>query len=150
MEIVTSRWMVQADLKEVVAIDRKCFAESWNKEDFLSELRNRMTCGIVAEAGDRILAYAIYNLSKSSILILRIATEPKCQREGFATHLVNTLKQRLSFDQRRMIAAYVPDTNLAMHLFLKSNAFQATHVEPNFYQDLDYYRFEFNIERRAK
>ena len=64
------RWMIRRDMQEVLQAEQQCFAQSWTEEDFLRCLRQRNCIGMVAEAGDKVIGFMIYELHKSMLRIL--------------------------------------------------------------------------------
>lgn len=71
--LVHTRWLVARDLPAAVAIDRACGAGWWDADRLLTHLRERNVIGMVAEAGDDILAFGVYELHRDSIRLLRFA-----------------------------------------------------------------------------
>ena len=80
------RWMIRRDMPEVLAIEHASFEYPWCEEEFLRVLRQRNCIGMVAEHGERIVGFMIYELHRNKIQVL-----------DFATH----------FDFRRRNAAFV-------------------------------------------
>lgn len=70
------RWMIRRDMPDVVAIEELSFdAGRWCEDDFLACLRQRNAIGMVAEHGDVITGFMIYELSKSSLTTIAEAME---------------------------------------------------------------------------
>jgi ribosomal-protein-alanine N-acetyltransferase len=141
------RWMIRRDLPEVLTIEKASFRDCWNEEDFLTALRQRNVIGIVAEFGEIVAGYAIYQLSKSSIEILNLAVLPDARRLHVGSQLVWKLVGKLSTQRRTSLTACVRDSNLGAHLFFKANKFQATKVHRRYYRDSgeDAYELEYSV-----
>jgi hypothetical protein len=130
---MTIRWMSEADLDEVVAINKLVFANSaFSDPQALREfLAQPLNAGIVLASRwlQRTLAYALYTVptDEAHPLILReIATHPKEQRKGFALKLVTWIKSRCFHHN---IQVNTLDTQLPMHLLLKKAGFKATNIK---------------------
>src|SRR5262245_49541922 len=67
------RWMIRRDMPEVLQIEQDSFDYSWTEEDFLRCLRQRNCIGMVAEAGERVVGFMIYELHKSKLHVLNFA-----------------------------------------------------------------------------
>jgi ribosomal-protein-alanine N-acetyltransferase len=82
------------------------------------------------------VGYVIYrrDTKRKRLLVLSMVIHPDYQRQGLGTALVNKLKTKLR-DRFRYIAWVVRESNLAGHLFLKSQGFQAVEVVKNHFVD---------------
>ena len=67
------RWMIRADMPDVLAIEQDVFEFPWFEQDFVRCLRQRNCIGMVAEQGDRVVGYMIYELHKSRLHLLNFA-----------------------------------------------------------------------------
>lgn len=142
------RWMIRRDMPEVLAIEEGCFAVwAWGEEDFLAKLRQRNCIGMVAELGERVVGYMIYELEKNHLHVLNLAVHPAYQRRHIGSQMVGKLINKLAPQRRTRITLDVGEWNTDAHLFLKANAFQATHVLRGFYPDReqDAYHFEYAL-----
>ena len=68
------RWMIRRDMPEVLAIEHAGFEYPWCEEEFLRVLRQRNCIGMVAEHGERIVGFMIYELHRNKIHVLDFAT----------------------------------------------------------------------------
>ncbi len=68
------RWMIRRDMPEVLAIEHASFEYPWCEEEFLRVLRQRNCIGMVAEHGERIVGFMIYELHRNKIHVLDFAT----------------------------------------------------------------------------
>lgn len=114
------RWMIRRDMDEVLAIDAKNGLQ-WTEEDFLRNLRQRNCIGMVAELGDEVVGYMIYDLHKWNLDILNLAV--KRQNEGVGTELIARLASKLSSHRRTAITLTVNETNLNALRFLQRKGF---------------------------
>lgn len=149
------RWMIRRDMPEVLEIERQSFEFPWSEEDFVRSLRQRNCIGMVAEQGERVVAFMIYELHKTRLHILNFAVSPMVRRQGVGQQMLEKLVSKLSSQRRTRISLEVRETNLDAQLFFREGGFRATRVMRDFYDDSteDAYLMQFHHqdaeERRA-
>jgi ribosomal-protein-alanine N-acetyltransferase len=129
------RWMIRRDMPEVLQAEEQSFEHSWTEEDFLRCLRQRNCIGMVAEQGERVVGFMIYELHKARLHILNFAVHPRFRRAGIGAQMVSKLIGKLSSHRRTRITLEVRETNLPAQLFFKAQSFRGTRVLRNFYED---------------
>jgi len=129
------RWMIRRDMPEVLHTEQESFEFAWTEEDFLQCLRQRNCIGMVAEQGERVVGFMIYELHKNKLHILNFAVHPSYRRAGVGTQMVAKLISKLSSHRRTRITLEVRETNLAAQLFFRSQEFKALRVLRTFYED---------------
>jgi [ribosomal protein S18]-alanine N-acetyltransferase len=129
------RWMIRRDMPEVLQTEQKSFEYSWNEEDFLRCLRQRNCIGMVAEQGEKVVGFMIYELHKAKLHILNFAVHPGYRRTGIGTQMVVKLIGKLSNHRRTRITLAVRERNLAAQLFFRSQGFRAVRVLRSYYED---------------
>jgi len=142
------RWMIRRDMAEVLAIEQHSFDHPWCEEDFLRCLRQRNCIGMVAEQGERIAGFMIYELHKSKLYLLNFAVHPEFRRQGVGRQMVAKLVSKLSQHRRTRIVLEVRETNLAAQLFYRELSFRAVQVLQNHYDDSgeDAYLMQYRLE----
>lgn len=142
------RWMIRRDMSEVLDIERRSFEFPWFEEDFVRCLRQRNCIGMVAEHGDRVVGFMIYELHKSRLHILNFAVAAEARRRGIGYQMIQKLIGKLSSERRTRITLEVRETNLSAQLFFKESGFLATSVLRDFYDDSteDAYLMEYECE----
>jgi ribosomal-protein-alanine N-acetyltransferase len=129
------RWMIRRDLADVMRIERDCFDHAWADEDFLRCLRQRNCIGMVAEQGDRVVGFMIYELHKQRLNLLNFAVSPSVRRTGIGRLMITKLISKLSSHRRSRISLTVREGNLPAQLFFRSHEFLASKVLKNHYED---------------
>jgi ribosomal-protein-alanine N-acetyltransferase len=129
------RWMIRRDMPEVLQTEQESFEYAWTEEDFLRCLRQRNCIGMVAEQGEKVVGFMIYELHKAKLHILNFAVHPTCRRGGVGAQMVAKLISKLSSHRRTRITLEVRETNLAAQLFFRAQGFKAVRVLRNFYED---------------
>jgi ribosomal protein S18 acetylase RimI-like enzyme len=155
--IPTVRWMVHMDLPQVVRIARQEAGLQWTSDDFLTALRAINTVGQVVEIDRTVAGFAIYKIQREpgaveldeverfesgpaksnrfplrplQIEIVNLAVAPEMQRQGIGRTMLYRLDQKIQ-REGGCIQALVPETNLAMQLFLRAAGYRATGVLRN-------------------
>jgi len=129
------RWMIRRDMLEVLDIEQMSFEFPWLEEDFIRCLRQRNCIGMVAEYGDQVIGFMIYELHKSRLHILNFAVSNQFRLQSIGQQMIDKLISKLSSQRRRRITLEVRETNLAAQLFFKANGFRATSVLRSYYED---------------
>ena len=129
------RWMIRRDMPEVLQTEQLSFEFAWTEEDFLRCLRQRNCIGMVAEHGEKVVGFMIYELHKAKLHILNFAVHPGWRRTSIGTQMIGKLISKLSSHRRTRITLEVRETNLAAQLFFRKMEFRAVRVERSFYDD---------------
>jgi [ribosomal protein S18]-alanine N-acetyltransferase len=129
------RWMIRRDMPEVLGIERSSFEFPWSEDDFIRCLRQRNCIGMVAEHGDDVVGFMIYELHKSRLHILNFAVADTMRQREVGSQMVYKLISKLSSQRRRRITLEVRETNLSAQLFFKTCGFRATAVLRSYYED---------------
>ena len=129
------RWMIRRDMPEVLQTETQSFEYAWTEEDFLRCLRQRNCIGMVAEQGEKVVGFMIYELHKSKLHILNFAVHPAARRVGVGSQMVAKLISKLSSHRRTRITLEVRETNLGAQLFFSRQHFRARRVLRAYYED---------------
>jgi ribosomal-protein-alanine N-acetyltransferase len=129
------RWMIRRDMPEVLAIEHASFEFPWCEEEFLRVLRQRNCIGMVAEYGERVVGFMIYELHKNKLHVLDFASHPEFRRQGVGRQMLAKLVGKLSTHRRTRIALEVRETNLVAQLFYRVQGFRATGVAREHFPD---------------
>jgi ribosomal-protein-alanine N-acetyltransferase len=141
------RWMIRRDMPEVLQTEQESFEFAWTEEDFLRCLRQRNCIGMVAEQGEKVVGFMIYELHKSKLHILNFAVHPPSRRAGVGAQMVSKLISKLSSHRRTRITLEVRETNLAAQLFFRAQGFRAVRVLRSYYEDSgeDAFLMQYNL-----
>jgi len=129
------RWMIRRDMPEVLQTEQQSFEFAWTEEDFLRCLRQRNCIGMVAEHGEKVVGFMIYELHKAKLHILNFAVHPGWRRQGVGAQMVAKLISKLSSHRRTRITLEVRETNLPAQLFFSRQNFRAVKVLRAYYED---------------
>jgi len=129
------RWMIRRDMPEVLAIEHGSFDYPWCEEEFLRVLRQRNCIGMVAEHGERVVGFMIYELHKSKLQVLNFAVAPECRRMGVGQQMMAKLVGKLSSHRRTRIVLHCRESVLPSQLFFRVQGFRATEVIREHFED---------------
>lgn len=130
------RWMIRRDIEEVVQIESQAHSMwPWAEEDFLKHLRQRSMIGMVAEIGEKVVGFMVYELHKAKLEILNLAVDLNYKGKGIGQCMVDKLKAKLSQHRRTYVSIHVRETNLPAQLFFKHVGFQATKTKREYFTD---------------
>ncbi len=129
------RWMIRRDMPEVLAIEHACFDFPWCEEEFLRVLRQRNCIGMVAELGEQVVGFMIYELHKNKLQVLDFASHPEFRRLGVGQQMVAKLVGKLSSHRRTRIVLHVRETNLDAQFFYRNQGFLALEVAREHFGD---------------
>lgn len=142
------RWMIRRDMKEILKIEQEVFEFPWFEEDFIKCLRQRNAIGMVAESGERIVGYMIYELFKTKLKIINFAVDSDFHFRGIGRQMAEKLIDKLSSERRVRISTTIRETNLPAQLFFKKMDFKCIRIDKKHYDDNDEdaYYFVHDIE----
>jgi ribosomal-protein-alanine N-acetyltransferase len=129
------RWMIRRDMPEVMRTERASFEYSWTEDDFLRCLRQRNCIGMVAEQGETVNGFMIYELHRSRLHVLNFAVHPTVRRQGIGGLMIGKLIYKLVSHRRHKITLAVRERNLAAQMFFHKHGFKATRLLRNYYED---------------
>lgn len=129
------RWMIRRDMPDVLGTEESSFDFPWIEEDFLRCLRQRNCIGMVAEQGEKVVGFMIYELFQHRLQVLNFAVHPEYRHRGVGTQMVNKLIGKLSGHRRTRITLEIRETNLEAQLFYRALGFRAVRVLRNYFED---------------
>lgn len=134
-EAVSVRWSIGRDLAGILAIERASFDHPWTEADFTNCLRQRSHICMVAERGDKVVGFMVYELHRDRLSLLNFAVAPDARREGIGAALAAKLKYKVHGHRREKVTMCVRESNLAAQVFFRSHGFEAVAVERGYYED---------------
>ena len=129
------RWMIRRDMPAVMDIEQQSFEFPWSEEEFIRCLRQRNCIGMVAERGDQVAGFMIYELHKNRLHLLNFAVASALRRSGIGSAMIEKLSSKLTAERRNRIMLEVRETNLDAQIFFRQRGFRAISVLRSFYED---------------
>lgn len=129
------RWLIRRDFPEVQAIENASSEFPWSEQDLLDVLNQRNAIGMVAELGEKVVGFMIYELHKKRLHLLKFAVHPEFRRQSVGTQLIGKLVGKLSSQRRSRITLRAHENNLDAQLFYRRLDFRATKVSRSYFED---------------
>lgn len=113
------RDMTEADLPEVLALERRLYTHPWSENIFRDCLRVGYCCRVYDGGG--ILGYAIMSVAADECHILNLAIHPDHQRRGLGRRLLEEMLERARGQRVRIAFLEVRISNhVAQRLYHKA------------------------------
>lgn len=139
-----TRWMIRRDMPEVLQTELLHSVNSWSEQDFVSTLRKRNCIGMVAEAGERVVGYMVYELHQEKIVLLKMSALDN--NPNVLDSLITKLLGKLASHRRTAVEMTVHELDNPLIQALARNRFGARGVERRAYGDSDGYFFEYRLK----
>lgn len=139
------RWMIPRDHIEVLEIDRLSYTRPWSQDDLRNWAIMRRAVCQVAELGDQVAGFVVWETRKRLLPVRRFAVHPRWRRLGVGNAMMDWLVGKLGggcFD-RRVIEFVVSERNLGGLLFLREMGCRGQLV-PGHFEDADGIRMRFS------
>lgn len=134
------KWIDRKDINDIVNIENISSNSPWSKKDLITFFRQSTSIGYVATLNEKVVGYILYQSRSKKIKILNVTVDPNCRRKKIGSSLVSYLISKLGLSKNKLEIC-VPEENLGMHLFLKSNKFKAVCIESD--NESNYYKFNY-------
>ena len=125
-----------ADVKQIAAIEKGCFASPWREEFFISELtatgrHNRVARSTAGE----LIGYVFSMYFMDEMHVNKIAVAERCRRQGVAGALMEECLEFASISSIAMVSLEVRESNRAAQSFYLTLGFEAAYRRPRYYPD---------------
>lgn len=125
--VLRSRWMIERDMPQVLAIDALLPAP-WGEERLLNYFRHRIQhVAVRYDQDDVVLGYASFSRRPYFLNLGLLAVHPADRRKGVGTCLMERIKSKLGSERER-INCCVPETEVGTQLFLKAQGFKCVEI----------------------
>jgi [ribosomal protein S18]-alanine N-acetyltransferase len=147
---VVQRSIIRGDLPALIEIERTNALSPWTEAEFRAWfLGPRKSIGIICMTGHIAVGFVVYEIGDDQIEIQNMAVRPAYRRRAVASQMLARLGGKLTEFAKPRLVTSVRDSNLPMHLFLRSRGFRATEVCHGHCENTgeDGYRFEYLAEQ---
>jgi len=134
-DALSFRPMVEADLDEVMAIERASFPYPWSARFFLQELQVQCARSILAEISGQIIAYVLFWILPGTIDIHNIAVHTGFRRRGIARLLLEQVISEARSRGLHRVTLEVRQSNLPAQRLYESLGFVRTGIRSGYYSD---------------
>lgn len=124
--------MTEADVADVLAIERRCNSHPWSERNFRDALASGYLCLIAREACVP-CGFAVGRMLLDEAELLLIAVLPEIRRQGVATLLWNELALRLYASGARRIHLEVRQSNTGAQRFYAMRGFTIEGIRGGYY-----------------
>ena len=132
---ITFRKFTSDDAESVAALEAKCFAMPWSREDFWRETRNELAEYIVGELDGKIVAYAGAWVSFNQAEVMHVAVEPKFRGQGLGTLIFGELIKAVKIRGAASITLEVRPSNIAAIKLYESFGLKSVGRRKGYYLD---------------
>jgi ribosomal-protein-alanine N-acetyltransferase len=108
----TIRPMVEADLPQILEIERATFASPWSERSFVKDLHDKRSFCIVPEVEGNVGGYAIAWFVVDELHIANLAVRPEYRRKGLGRKLLESLLQEARRRETRLVTLEVRMSNV--------------------------------------
>ncbi len=124
-----------ADSAALVAIERRCFSDTWSEPSFRESLASDLTFGLVAETDRGIAGYLIGREAAGSGEILNLAVAPEFRRRGIGGELLEAGLE--AFQRRRAHEVFleVRESNRSAQALYLARGFRPVGQRASYYRN---------------
>lgn len=141
------RWMISADLPEVLRIERASYESPWTRDEFLHTVWNKTVIGCVAEVDEGIIGYMLYEICATRLILLNLAVAPQFRRMGVGKGLLARLLQKARAKKLPQIHAELGEDNLGGQLFMRAMGYWCFSTQRGECEDgSDLYLFRYELQ----
>ena len=124
--------MAEADLPEVMAIEREVYTHPWSQGNFADSLRAGYVCATL-RAGDVLAGYFVAMVAAGEAHLLNLSVAAAAQRRGYGSALLDEVLRRAAALGARSVFLEVRPSNLAAQALYARNGFRRIAVRKGYY-----------------
>lgn len=127
--------MSDSHVSAIANLEKLCFHDPWSVNSITSELKNPLSCWVVAIDGDRLAGY----VGSQSVLgwadMMNLAVHPDYRGKGIGTNLVNVLIENLIKSQITCLTLEVRKSNAAAISLYEKLGFSQVGCRSGYYRN---------------
>jgi ribosomal-protein-alanine N-acetyltransferase len=128
--------MCAADIQDVLAIERECFADPWSEQAFQEEIKNNLArCLVLKKLSGELIGYAIYWIVVDEIHLMNIAVRSDQRRKGFGTKLMSLILRDVRLKNIKYVSLEVRRSNMAAQALYRILGFREAGVRESYYKN---------------
>jgi [ribosomal protein S18]-alanine N-acetyltransferase len=132
---VEIRALEPGDLDAIEQIERRAYPTPWSRSMFASELAKPTSICLGAFEGADLVGYVINSRYVDAWHVMNVAVDPRQQRRGVATHLLERLFALTHDDERRGYTLEVRVSNEAAIGLYEQLGFEPRGIRRGYYTD---------------
>lgn len=127
--------MNESHVAQVAALEKICFSDPWSENSVASELKNPLSCWLVAEEDGEVAGYVGSQTVMDESDMMNVAVHPDYRRKGVAEKLVMELVEALKKRDSRCLTLEVRASNEPARALYEKLGFVQVGLRKNYYRN---------------
>ena len=127
--------MNESHVAQVAELEKICFSDPWSENSVASELKNPLSCWLVAEEDGVAAGYIGSQTVMDESDMMNVAVHPDHRRKGVAESLVNELIEALKKRGSRCLTLEVRASNEPAKALYEKLGFVQVGLRKNYYRN---------------
>ena len=127
--------MHESHIAQVAALEKICFSDPWSENSVASELKNPLSCWLVAEEDGVVAGYVGSQTVIDESDMMNIAVHPDHRRKGIAEALVMELVEALKKRESQCLTLEVRASNEPAKALYEKLGFEQVGLRKNYYRN---------------
>ena len=127
--------MTAAQVSQVAALEKCCFADPWSENSVASELENPLSLWLVAMDGERLAGYVGSQTVLGESDMMNVAVDGAYRRQGIGKLLIEALVEHLKARESHCLTLEVRDSNTPARNLYASLGFSEIGRRKNYYRN---------------
>ena len=127
--------MNESHVAQVAELEKICFSDPWSENSVASELKNPLSCWLVAEEDGVVAGYIGSQTVMDESDMMNVAVHPDHRRKGVAESLVNELIEALKKRGSRCLTLEVRASNEPAKTLYEKLGFVQVGLRRNYYRN---------------
>ena len=127
--------MNESHVAQVAALEKICFSDPWSENSVASELKNPLSCWLVAEEDGKVAGYVGSQTVMEESDMKKVAVHPDYRRKGVAEKLVMELVEALKKRDSRCLTLEVRASNEPARALYEKHGFVQVGLRKNYYRN---------------
>lgn len=127
--------MNESHVAQVAALEKICFSDPWSENSVASELKNPLSCWLVAEEDGEVAGYVGSQTVMDESDMMNVAVHPDYRRKGIAEKLVMELVEALKKRDSRCLTLEVRASNEPARALYEKLGFVQVGLRKNYYRN---------------
>ena len=127
--------MHESHIAQVAALEKICFSDPWSENSVASELKNPLSCWLVAEEDGVVAGYVGSQTVIDESDMMNIAVHPDHRRKGIAEALVMELVEALKKRESHCLTLEVRASNEPAKALYEKLGFEQVGLRKNYYRN---------------
>ena len=127
--------MNESHVAQVAELEKICFSDPWSENSVASELKNHLSCWLVAEEDGKVAGYVGSQTVIDESDMMNVAVHPDHRRKGIAEALVVELVEALRKRESHCLTLEVRASNKPAKALYEKLGFTQVGLRKNYYRN---------------